>query len=554
MSERRIDRPNRYIFGRRAGRKFILPILASRISFSLSAKLISGFLLVTIPSLLAMAAISLYALWDFTAVSHQLQEISRSLEAVQGLETAVAKAVTPLSAYLVDGTSGEDRRFAASIHEAEVRLEGCSGAACHGTSQEPRAMAEGLVPYIQGIKDRASMVFGAGESSKEQDKVRVLHEINQQAEEANRRLSRMSSKLLLRVASLQRKSQEVSQRAVTLILVSVSLVLVLAAMTAYFLSRRLLKHVNELVTGTRHIMQGDLGYRVAVTERDEIGQLAQSFNAMAQEIQEHREHLERMVEVKTAELKKAQDSLVQSEKLASIGLLASGVAHELNNPLTSILINVNLLMEDARDQPALRQELQRISEDTVRCKRIIDDLRDFSRRHELDIVPTDLNRLVQDALASMSRRLELHGITVSQEFSRQMPLVPSDPARMEQVLANVLVNAAQVMPHGGDLTVRTALRPAYVEISVQDTGPGIPDAIRSRIFDPFFTTKPHGTGLGLSIVYTIMEAHGGKVEVENVTREDPHAGPLRPVGTRVVLLLPLGATHAVNESASDGRG
>ncbi len=526
-----------------------MPFHASRISLSLSAKLISGFLLVTIPSLLAMVAISLYALWDLTSVNHQLQEISRSLEAVQGLETAVARAVTPLSAYLVDGKSGEDRRFEASIREAEVRLQGCSGAACHGTSREPRAMAEGLVPYIQGIKNRASIVFGTGESSNEQDKVRVLHEINQQGEEANRRLERMSSTLLLRVASLQEKSQEVSRRAAALILLTVSLVLVLAAMSAYLLSRRLLKHVSALLTGTRHIMQGDLGYRVAVTERDEIGQLARSFNAMAQEIQEHREHLTRLVDARTAELRKARDSLVQSEKLASIGLLASGVAHELNNPLTSILMNVNLLMEDTGDQPALRTELQRISEDTVRCKRIIEDLRDFSRRHELDIAPTDLNALVQDALGLLSRTTGLHGITVFSELSREMPPVPCDHARMQQVLGNVLVNAVQAMPQGGSLTVSTTVRPDYAEISIQDTGPGVPDAIRGRIFDPFFTTKPQGTGLGLSIVYKIVEAHGGKVEVENVTREDPQAGPLRPVGTRVLLLLPLGAENAADELA-----
>ena len=297
----------------------------------------------------------------------------------------------------------------------------------------------------------------------------MLHEINQQGEEANRRLERMASTLILRVASLQDKSQQVSRRTATLILVTVSLVLVLAAMGAYLLSRRLLKHVSGLLTGTRHIMQGDLGYRVAVAERDEIGQLAQSFNAMAQEIQEHRQHLERIVEAKTAELKQAQDSLIQSEKLASIGLLASGVAHELNNPLTSILMNVNLLMEDPGDPPALQVELQRISEDTVRCKRIIDDLRDFSRRHELEIVPTDLNRLVRDALALISRRLELHGITVFPEFSREIPLVPCDPARMEQVLANVFVNAVQAMPQGGSLTARTALRAGFAEISVEDS-------------------------------------------------------------------------------------
>ena len=277
-----------------------MPVHASRRSYSLSAKLIAGFLLVTIPSLSVMVAISLYALRDLTSVNQQLQEISRSLEAVHGLETAVARAVTPLSAYLVGGTSGEARRFEAVIEEVDARLKGCGGAACHGPSQQPKAMAESLVPYIRGIKDRASAVFGAGDSPTEQGKVRVLHEINQQGQEANRRLERMASRLLIRVASLQDESHAVSRRAATLILVTVAMVLVLAAVSAYLLSRRLLKHVSGLLTGTRHIMQGDLGYRVAVMERDEIGQLALSFNAMAQEIQEHREHLTGIVEGKTA--------------------------------------------------------------------------------------------------------------------------------------------------------------------------------------------------------------------------------------------------------------
>jgi len=200
-----------------------------------------------------------------------------------------------------------------------------------------------------------------------------------------------------------------------------------------------------------------------------------------------------------------------------------------------------LLMEDSSDQPALKAELQRISEDTVRCKRIIDDLRDFSRRHELDIVPTDLNHLVQNALGLLSRQLESHRIVVGCELFGQLPLVPCDAARMEQVLVNVLVNSVQAMPQGAGLTVRTGLRTELAEISVEDTGPGVPDEIRSRIFDPFFTTKPQGTGLGLSIVYNIMKAHGGRVEVDNVTQEDSQASSLRVVGTRVRLLLPLGA-------------
>ena len=527
---------------------------ASRAGFPLSARLIFGFLLVTVPSLSVMVAISLYAVWDLAGVNHEFHEISRSLEAVQGLETAVARAVTPLSAFLVDGAPGHDRRFQASIREVDVRLQGCSGSACHGASGQSSAMAASLAPYIQGIRDRAASVFAGDDSPTEQGKVRVLHEINQQSEEANRRLERMASALLLRVTSLQEKSQEVSHRASALILVTSSLVLALAAAGAWLLSRRLLSHVDALLTGTRKIMQGELGFRVTVPQPDEVGQLAGSFNAMAQELQGHREHLERIVDARTAELRQAQDSLVQSEKLASIGLLAAGVAHELNNPLTSILMNVNLLMEDTRDQPALRAELQRISEDTVRCKRIIDDLRDFSRRQELDIAPTDLNALVREALGLLGRATSLQGIDVASELSTGMPPVPCDPARMEQVLGNVLVNAVQALPHGGRLMVGTALREGFAEISVQDTGPGIPEAIRSRIFDPFFTTKPQGTGLGLSIVYRIMEAHGGKAEVHSVIRDDPRGSAAGWAGTRILLSLPLGAAHAGDDVAPAERG
>ena len=486
-----------------------------------------------------MAAISLYALADLAGVNHQLQEISRSLQAVQSLETAVARTMTPLSAYLVDRAPGEDRRFEASIREVEARLKGCSDTACHGTSQQPGAMAESLLPYVQAMKDRASIIFGARASPTEQDKLRIRHQINQQEQEVNRRLGRMSSTLLLRVASIRDESRDVSQRAATLIVASVLLVLPLAALTAYFLSRRLLMHVGELMTGTRHIMQGDLGYRVAATERDEIGQLAQTFNAMAQEIQEHRAHLERTVEAKTTELRQAQDSLIQSEKLASIGLLASGVAHELNNPLTSILMNVNLLMEDAADSPALHRELQHLSDDTVRCMRIIDDLRDFSRRHDLEIVQADLNCLVENTLELNGCRPEFQGVTLVPALSRGLPRVPCDPARMGQVLTNVLENALHAMPRGGRLTVTTALRADHAEISVQDTGAGIPAEIRSRIFDPFFTTRPQGTGLGLSIVYRIMEAHGGSIEVESATQEEREASSLREIGTKVRLFLPL---------------
>jgi two-component system NtrC family sensor kinase len=364
--------------------------------------------------------------------------------------------------------------------------------------------------------------------------------VDQVAQETNRQLERMSSTLLGRVASLQRESGEVERRLTRLMLTSMLLVVAAAIVVAYFISRRLLRPVRELLTGTGHVMRGDLAYRVPIGEKDEIGELAHSFNAMAEEIQDHRKHLERMVEMKTAELKQAHDSLIQSEKLASIGLLASGVAHELNNPLTSILMNVNLLMEEMEGQPHLHAEMALVNDDVLRCRRIIDDLRDFSRPHELEIQPCNLNEIVKKALALTAHELKLRGITVCEELGFGVDSVPCDQARIQQVLLNVMINAMQAMKQGGTLTVETRIRESLAEIAIQDTGSGIAPDIRGRIFDPFFTTKPEGTGLGLSIVYRIVEEHGGGVTVESATEDESQSKDSRTRGTTVRIVLPAG--------------
>jgi len=361
----------------------------------------------------------------------------------------------------------------------------------------------------------------------------------------------MSSKLVDRIEALQQESRRVDQRMRRLMIASTFFILMVAIATAYLVAARLLRPIRELVAGTGHVMTGNLGYRVPIVEKDEIGELAQSFNVMAQEIQEHREHLEKMMQAKTVELKRAQDSLLQSEKLASIGLLASGVAHELNNPLTSILMNVNLLMEEIDDQSDLYRELHRISDDTVRCKRIIDDLRDFSRRHELEIQSCELNEVVRKSVDLISPQLKHSAITMVGPSYAKLPLISCDPGRMEQVLMNVFVNAIQAMPAGGSLAVRTGTRENFAEIVVQDTGMGISTEARGKIFDPFFTTKSDGTGLGLSIVYRIMEEHGGKVEIESVTRDEILPGEERSSGTKVRLLLPLRGARAAFTQADE---
>ncbi|OGA55630.1 MAG: hypothetical protein A3G81_20335 [Betaproteobacteria bacterium RIFCSPLOWO2_12_FULL_65_14] len=493
---------------------------------SLNTRLILGFLLVAIPAVAVVGAISFYALRDLTSANQGLQEISRSLEAVRALEGGVGRALMPVGEFVAYGASGQERLFEARIGEIESRLQGCGNTACHGVSAQPREMAQGLVPYFRTIRDRAASVFR--EDTGSADRIRLFREITGQGREVSRQLEHMSSALLARVESLQEKTQQVYQRAWNLILGATALVGGFAVLMAYLMSRKLARPIRELVSGTRHVMRGDLNHRVTVSERGEIGELMGSFNAMAQEIDEHRGRLERLVQARTAELEQAHESLMRSEKLASIGVLASGVAHELNNPLTSILMNINLLMEEVEDRPDLHRELKRVGDDALRCQRIINDLRDFSHRRELEIGPCDLNAVVSDALGLISRQLRLQKIALTRNLPDRMPCVLCDPDRIRQVLMNVFVNAIQAMPEGGTLSVGTAFQEGRAAITVTDSGPGIPSDIRSRIFDPFFTTKAEGTGLGLSIVYGIMEEHGGRVEIDSAAA----------AGTAVRLLLP----------------
>jgi signal transduction histidine kinase len=512
--------------------------LALKSHLSLSVKLVLGFLGVIIPAVAVLGGISFYALRDLDNANRQLHEISRSLEAVRALEVAFGRVAAHLSDMAISGGNGDDQTFNSLMHQAEVRLRSCAEAACHGTAQRPSEMAATLVPTMQKIKERATTLMGLDEEASRAHRVRLLRDVNQLAQDANGQMERMSATLVNRVESLQEQSLQVDQRLRRLMIASIFSILLVAIATAYVVAGRLLKPIRELVVGTGHVMKGNLAYRVPIVEKDEIGDLAQSFNVMAQEIQEHREHLEKIMQAKTAELRRAQDSLLQSEKLASIGLLASGVAHELNNPLTSILMNVNLLMEEVDDQSDLYGELRRISDDTVRCKRIIDDLRDFSRRHKLEIRSCDLNEIVRKAAGLISHQVKHSAITMEEPRYGQLPLISCDPARLQQVLMNVFVNAIQAMPKGGSLAVRTGLREKFAEITIEDTGIGIPSEARGKIFDPFFTTKPDGTGLGLSIVYRIMEEHGGKVEIESLTREEIGAAD-KAAGTTVRLLIPM---------------
>lgn len=216
------------------------------------------------------------------------------------------------------------------------------------------------------------------------------------------------------------------------------------------------------------------------------------------------------------EEKRLQREVVQQEKMAAIGVLAGGVAHEINNPLSGIIAFAQLMKKDIGDNKSLEQDLHEIEEAAQRCKKIVADLLDYSRvSKEQEKCQVDVNVLIEKVFPFVTGELKSYNIEISFDKGRHVPLVTGNPNRLQQVFLNLLTNACHSMPKGGNIKIRTLKNDNFVDIVVEDSGSGIKKENLDKIFDPFFTTKEpgKGTGLGLSISYRIVKEHGGDLKV-----------------------------------------
>jgi two-component system NtrC family sensor kinase len=217
-------------------------------------------------------------------------------------------------------------------------------------------------------------------------------------------------------------------------------------------------------------------------------------------------------------LKEAQEQLIQKEKLASVGQLAAGVAHEINNPLGSVLLYADILRKETPEcDEQKRSDLAMIINEATRCKTIVNDLLNFSRQNEVLAQETDLNQLLRELIEETSKQDLFDKVTFAQDLQPDLPSIQADPLQLRQVFLNLMNNAAEAMPGGGTITLRTQRGPSsgLVTAEVQDTGVGISEQNMKKLFTPFFTTKPigKGTGLGLAIIYGIVKMHRGQIGV-----------------------------------------
>jgi len=233
------------------------------------------------------------------------------------------------------------------------------------------------------------------------------------------------------------------------------------------------------------------------------------------------------------QLQQTHLQLVQSEKMASVGKLAAGVAHEINNPLGGILIYASLMLEDMPEDDPKREDIKRIVQETTRCKEIVKSLLEFGHQSGPKFEPVDVNRAIVDGLFFLENQAIFHNIDIVKDLDPFLPRIMGNASQLKQVFMNMVVNAADAMSGNGKLTIRTRLSEdeSYVTVEFSDTGVGIPEENLSKIFDPFFTTKEvgKGTGLGLAVCYGIVEKHGGRIDVDSKVGE----------GTTFRIILPV---------------
>ena len=290
------------------------------------------------------------------------------------------------------------------------------------------------------------------------------------------------------------------------------------------IANNITRPLRVMVEATDKIARGDLDHRVEINLRDEIGQLASSFNRMADNLAMANDNLtqwgqmlEKRVEERTHELREMQDSLIRSEKLASLGKMAAGVAHEINNPLTSILINTYLILEKCPQDDACRENLTMIADETTRCAQVVKGLLDFARQTPSQAIHTDINGIIDRTVQILEKQASLKNITIIRNLDRSLPLIDIDKSKIQQVFSNLIINACEAMPRGGSLTITSRTDPSgyNIEVLFADTGIGIPKENLQKLFDPFFTTKSFGTGLGLAVSYGIIQQRGGTIDVES---------------------------------------
>lgn len=323
---------------------------------------------------------------------------------------------------------------------------------------------------------------------------------------------------------------------------AIILIISLSVFINFFLTRMVIRPITALSNAMDRIRLGGESEEIAISSKNEIGHLEQSFNQMSHALKERQEEvekytlkLEKMVDERTRKLKESHEQLIQSEKLSSMGKLAAYLAHEINNPIGIIVSRAECILMDAEDEgypEHIIKDIDVIRKHSHRIAVVTNNMLTFTRKSSVQFSPTDINKVIDDTLLFLEKRFITDQIEVRKEMDYSIPDINGNANRIQQVLLNIFNNAKDAMPDGGEIRIRSRDNGnGMINVVISDSGAGIEEENLDRIFEPFFTTKEagKGTGLGLSVVRGIIEDHQGRITVQSEVGK----------GTTFEILLPV---------------
>jgi two-component system, NtrC family, sensor kinase len=372
--------------------------------------------------------------------------------------------------------------------------------------------AAGIEQMLETEPERFAKLFQALAAGKRDAAESARDDLVKRGSEGSQRLRAMRSRVEEAMANLTAEARRREDRSVQL-LVGMGLLTLLVGLLTSLYTRRVLAPLSAVTARATAVARGDLTPREVVATNDEIGELATTFEGMVAAIQ------------------RARSELVQAERLATIGKMAAHVTHEIRNPLSAIGLNVELLEEEVAiggDKESIAL-VAAIKSEVDRLSRIAEQYLSVARRPRPSLQPERVDDLVRELVAFIVPELDRAGVTSRLDIEPDLPEIALDESQLRQALLNLIRNAREAMPKGGEIVVSVARAGENVEICVDDTGAGVPEEVRATIFDPFFTTKQRGTGLGLAVTREIVEAHHGRI----------HCEPRPERGTRFRIELPV---------------
>jgi len=330
---------------------------------------------------------------------------------------------------------------------------------------------------------------------------------------------------MLYVGVLEAKYADIRRKALFVFVLITVAGMALAIGLGYILANKIMNPVQWLIKASQQVSEGSLTPEIGPISKDEKMRILQNtFKDMVASVGRRRAA--------------AENQLMQSEKQASIGRLAAGVAHEINNPLTGVLTYTHMLLRRKDIEDEIRSDLQTIAESTERVRKIVKGLLDFSRQTKLDREPMEINRLIRSIISAVENQALIKGVSIKFNPGENLPILTLDRNQFQSVFLNIIINALDATGPGGNINVDTGISLSAsdsgkkaVEITIADTGCGIPPENLDKLFDPFFTTKEvgQGTGLGLSVSYGVVQRHGGTIRVQSEVGK----------GTRFFIWLPI---------------